>query len=298
MKKILFMALCAILLCSTACYAADNDVDTITRQLTFKQQFSKIRAYSGVRVKYSVLPDGQTPTAKLVVNKQVADSFTLTVKDGTLLFGYEHLEVYNNSINSLSDIWKLIRGKLSDEKLDKFFAVLYLSAPAVESISASSSAVVKVLNEFTTTANLTLSSSSGAEIKLPAVECCNLTAKTSSGAELSIEALKAESVSIASSSGSDAEIDNIIGAKNVAAKASSGAEIKLRGTATNAELSASSGADVAARKLRVKHAKLKASSGGTATIYADTISQHQSSAGTTKNYKNSNPKSLQSTNCF
>ncbi len=140
-----------------------------------------------------------------------------------------------------------------------------LTAPCVESISASSGAEVKIVGKHKSK-DLSLSASSGGEIKTldidanvveisgssgSDVETRNITCTTfnsqfSSGAELEMKKINADQTTIQTSSGSEASISNII-AKRMHLSASSGSEIDVDGfNGSDININTSSGASISA----------------------------------------------------
>ena len=288
MKKLIITLITALLLPAVAIFASDT-TETITRQYKFNAPFSAIKTYAGVTVKYSVMPDGYKPTGRLVVEKAAKDdSIELTVKDGVLCFGFANGNMGINStrIDSFGDLMNLIRYGAKKMSRANRKATLYLSAPAVNNITASSSSSVEVLGDFITQSDIYLKSSSGADIEFSSLSCMKLDVKTSSGADVEINYLVADRIYADASSGSDIDLENIKVTGRVTASASSGADIDLQGTAGTAKLTASSGADISGRKLLVSTAELNASSGASVNVTApDGAEIHSSSGGSAKRYR-------------
>ncbi len=286
MKKFIISIIAALLLPAVSMLAADA-AETITRQYKFNKPFNAIKTYAGVTLKYTVMPADYQPTARLVVEKAAADdSVELTVSNGELVFGFAgaNKNTYNLNVDSLKDLFKLIRGACKSNGKRK--ATLYLSAPAVSKITASSASDVEVSGNYSINTDIFLKASSGADVEIQSLRCEKLDVETSSGADVEIKNLVADRIYADASSGSDIDLKNIVVAGRVTASSSSGADIDFQGKAGTAKLTASSGSDIDGRKLIVNTAEIKASSGASVNITAPGGAEvHKSSGGSAKAYR-------------
>ena len=156
---------------------------------------------------------------------------------------------------------------------------VYVSAPAVHTLLATSSGdiflknglqyVGKVRVEASSSGDidgsnivceaLNVQASSSGDIEFGKVECTSLVTEASSAGDVSIEALKAETVS---------------------AEASSSGDVSLKGVCHSATFEASSAGDIEADELKAEKVVAKASSAGDVTCYAsESLDVSISSAG-------------------
>lgn len=286
MIRFFLLAIMAIVLPSTTAFAGNdkNSDVTVKKNVRINADFNAIKTFGGVNLKYAPAPENQASSAQLKVSKSLEDSVVITIKDKTLLFG---IEKRNNrkmkDIKSLGDLFSFIDNFKNSS--DGSSVVLYLSAPAVNRISASSASSVTVVGPFSTDSILQLNASSAADINLQAVKCSRLDAITSSAGNIDIERINTGSINAKASSGSDIDIENVSATGKVTASASSGASIDIDGIAASAKLSASSGADINAKKLVVETANISASSGAEVKVTATgQVEKEASSGGSAKAY--------------
>ncbi len=135
---------------------------------------------------------------------------------------------------------------------------VYVSAPGVIDFKASSAAEIKCQSLAASDKNVSVKSSSGAEVEFDRLLCRSLGASSSSAGEITVKNLSADVV---------------------AASVSSGAEIELEGKASQATYSASSGGSISADDLAVSNAKASASSGGSISTNARHLDSSTSSGG-------------------
>ena len=286
MKKFLFFALLAVILQACPLFAANSNDTIITKELLLKSDFNTIETFAGVTLKYTPLPAGQKAKAILKVTKSLKDSAVVTIEGNTLRFGIKGKNNISYSVNSLGELFSLIKNGFKTVRSRGSHAVLYLSAPAVATIDASSASTVTVTDYFLTDGNLTLKSSSGANIRFHSLKCRKLDADASSGADIDIDHFSGECIYADASSGADIDIKAIDAKGTVTASASSGADIDLSGRAATADFSASSGADIDGRQLTVATARLDASSGADVKVTAtEGATKNTSSGGSAKRYR-------------
>lgn len=157
-----------------------------------------------------------------------------------------------------------------------------VSAPAVNSLKASSSGDIILKNGLTSkgnitinvsssgdvigdniscTGNLDLSASSSGDIKVANMKCRNLTASASSSGDVKIGTLSCDNLTAHAGSSGDVVV-RLLTAQNVIADANSSGDVKLAGTCVNADLSASSSGDINASGLKAKNISKSESSSG------------------------------------
>ena len=230
--------------------------------------FSGIKASRGVKIEYTVIPDGGKVSATLIVSGDTKDNIDLRVKDGTLVFGWKD---GGNDGNVSGGLFRknAKRGRK---------AVLRLSAPAVGRISVSSAADVATDGGLDV-ASLDLSASSAGNIRVAAVKAEKVSVKTSSSGNVEIgSALASGAVGVSSSSGGTVELESVRTAR-INASASSGGSIDVSGTADMAELKASSGGNVDCDDLVAGRSLVRASSGGSAEVTTVGKADVKSSSG-------------------
>lgn len=286
MKKYLFFALLTVIMQACPLFAAKSNDTIITKEILLKSDFNTIKTFAGVTLKYTPLPAGQKAKAVLKVTKSLKDSTVVTIEDNTLRFGIKGKNNISYSVNSIGELFSLIKNGFKNVRSHGSNAVLYLSAPSVEAIIASSASTVTVNGNLISNGNLKLKSSSGAEIKLYNVKCQKLDVNASSGAEIDIKSFTGDRIYADASSGADIDIKAIDAKGKVTASASSGADIDLSGCAATANFSASSGADIDGRELTVATARLDASSGADVKVTAtEGVDKNVSSGGSAKRYR-------------
>ena len=284
MKKFLFISLLAALLPCTGLRAESADNDIVTRQVNFNKPFNAIKASQGVSIEYTVIPDGQKATATLKVKKSLLDSVEINIEENRLCFGFKN-KSYSQNINSFSDLFSMLKDLFKNRDIKNRTAVLYVSAPSVENIKASSGASIRVLNELNRNGNICLKTSSAGYISINSLKCDNCSAKTSSGSEIKIKSATINGLSIDTSSGSRTKA-LCITAKNISASSSSGSGIDLEGSAGNASLDASSGSSISAKGLITRTATVTASSGASSSVtYTEHADTKSSSGGSARSYK-------------
>ncbi len=288
MKKFLFVSVLLAML-PFACLHAEskqtsNNDDIITRQVSFNKPFNAIKASQGVEIQYTVIPEGQKATATLKVRKSILDSVEIKIDDNRLCFGFKN-KSYSKNINSFGDMFSMLKDMFKNNNYRGQTAVLYVSAPPVENLKASSGANINVLNELNRSGNIDLKTSSAGSISVKALKCDICTANTSSGSEIKIKSATINNLSIDTSSGSKTKA-LCITAKNISASSSSGSGIDLEGSAGNASLDASSGSSIDGKGLVTRTATVEASSGASASVtYTEHADTKSSSGGSARSYK-------------
>ena len=273
MKKFLFVSVLLAML-PFACLHAEskqtsNNDDIITRQVSFNKPFNAIKASQGVEIQYTVIPEGQKATATLKVRKSILDSVEIKIDDNRLCFGFKN-KSYSKNINSFGDMFSMLKDMFKNNNYRGQTAVLYVSAPPVENLKASSGANINVLNELNRSGNIDLKTSSAGSISVKALKCDICTA--------------INNLSIDTSSGSKTKA-LCITAKNISASSSSGSGIDLEGSAGNASLDASSGSSIDGKDLVTRTATVEASSGASASVsYTEHADTNSSSGGSARSY--------------
>lgn len=154
-----------------------------------------------------------------------------------------------------------------------------VSAPAVNSLKASSSGDIILKNGLKTSGNVSLSSSSSGDITGGMVSCDNLSVSASSSGDVVLEKLKCENLEVKASSSGDVSIKDIA-CVNTTASASSSGDVYLAGTCQNANYQSSSSGELKAKDLKAVDVQANASSSGDITCYVSgTLKAKASSSG-------------------
>lgn len=124
---------------------------------------------------------------------------------------------------------------------------------------------------------------SGADIDLNTVKSPVFNLKSDSGADISVKDLDTDALNIVSDSGSEVEIDNIDDADSVNVRAESGADVKLAGRTTSVVFTAST-AHIKAYRLAAQNGKATATTA--ATIQMNVSGRFNYSADQTSTVRN------------
>lgn len=241
MKKSLFSLV--MLLLGLAALSASAE----TRTLTIKQPFTELDASAGVKIIYQ--PSNASPaTVKITGDADRVANLDVRVSGKTLKISPKRDAMGNRQGSRIKGV------------------VVTLNAPMLNSIDVSSGASV-TCNATMSLPNgkLDLEASSGADIKLAAVNCRSLEAESSSGADIIVKNIKADKTEAEASSGASINFISL-STQAIDCEVSSGASIKLAGNATKGTFDASSGGSIKGSSLTVRTSKIKKSSGGSVRV--------------------------------
>ena len=168
---------------------------------------------------------------------------------------------------------------------------VYVSAPAVHTLLASSSGDIFLKNGLQYDGKVRVEASSSGDIKGATIECEALTTKASSSGDIDLVKVECTALNAEASSAGDITIKDLK-AGTVSAEASSSGDVTLEGVCQSATFVASSAGDIEADDLKAENVVAKASSTGDITCYAsESLDVSISSAGEV-GYKG-NPKQIQ-----
>lgn len=218
-----------------------------TRSVTIKQAFTELDASGGVKILYQP-SNSTTSTIKITGDAKRVANVDVRVSGKALKISPKRDASGNRNGNTIKGV------------------VVTVNAPMLSEIEVSSGASV-TCNATMSLPNgkLELEASSGADIKLAAVNCRSLDVETSSGASISVKNAKSSKANVEASSGSSINLTSI-STQSIDCEASSGADIKLAGNATKGSFEASSGGSIKGASLTVRNSKIKKSAGGSIRI--------------------------------
>ena len=167
---------------------------------------------------------------------------------------------------------------------------VYVSAPVVHTLLASSSGDIFLKNGLQYEGKVRIEASSSGDIEGSTIVCETLNAESSSSGDIELEKVECTSLMAEASSAGDVSIKNLK-AETVSAEASSSGDVTLKGVCHSANLEASSAGDIEADGLKAEKVVANASSSGDVTCYAsESLDVSISSAGNVS-YKG-NPKQI------
>ena len=156
---------------------------------------------------------------------------------------------------------------------------VYVSAPAVNTLLASSSGDIYMKNGLQYPGNVKIEASSSGDIKGATIVCEALNAQASSSGDIDLAKVECTSFKAEASSAGDVSIE-ALKAETVSAEASSSGDVSLKGVCHSATFEASSAGDIEADELKAEKVVAKASSAGDVTCYAsESLDVSISSAG-------------------
>ncbi|MBR5540937.1 MAG: DUF2807 domain-containing protein [Bacteroides sp.] len=167
---------------------------------------------------------------------------------------------------------------------------VYVSAPAVHTLLASSSGDIILKNGLQYSGKVTIEASSSGNIEGENVICESLDIEASSSGDIELKKVECTSLTTEASSAGDVSIKDLK-AETVSAEASSSGDVSLIGTCRSAKLEASSAGDIEADKLKADNVIAKASSAGDITCYATESLDVSISSASHVSYKG-NPKQI------
>ena len=167
---------------------------------------------------------------------------------------------------------------------------VYISAPAVHTLLASSSGDIYMKNGLQYPGNVKIEASSSGDIEGSNIVCEALNVQASSSGDIEFGKVECTSLVTEASSAGDISIKDLK-AETVSAEASSSGDVSLKGVCQSATFEASSAGDIEADELKTEKVVAKASSAGDVTCYAsESLEVSISSAGSV-GYKG-NPKQV------
>ncbi|WP_278436800.1 GIN domain-containing protein [Muribaculum intestinale] len=262
MKKVIFTVITGV--CIMAGVSSCTRVVAASRNYVTRQvetgSFNGISTSNSVDVVYT--QSTGSPHVEIYAPDNEIDRITVETRNGILRVG---IKGDNNH-----KVWGSAKREVR------------VSAPAVNSLEASSSGDIILKNGMTSNGNITisvsssgdvigdnisctgnidLSASSSGDIKAGNMKCRNLTAAASSSGDVKIGTLSCDNFTAHAGSSGDVVV-RMLTAQNVKAHANSSGDVKLSGTCVNAELNASSSGGINASGLKAKNISKSESSSG------------------------------------
>lgn len=197
MKNILFVTALVIFLagCDEE-HRQSGSNNMISEKRSVSGPFTKINASTGIEVE---IRNADVPDIKVEADDNVLQDVQTSVSNGTLTIRIKEESSFNNT-----------------------HVRVYVSAPKINSITASASAVVEIKNKLTTDGELDLETSSSANIG-GEVDAPSVSANASSGSEMKISG-RTRNFNAEASSGASVRAFELL-SENTVANASSGASL-------------------------------------------------------------------------
>ena len=231
--------------------------------------FNAISTSSSVDVIYTQSSGGQN--VEIYAPDNLVDYIDVRVEGGVLKVGFK------SPRNNFS-----INGKHKKE--------VRVSAPAVNSLKASSSGDIIIKNGLKTSGKVTVKASSSGDVTGSTISCDDFAATANSSGDVILEKVSCTNFSADASSSGDVSVKNL-NAADVSADASSSGDVILAGICENASYRASSSGDVKAKGMKAVNVTASASSSGDVECYVTgSLTAKASSSGEVA-YKG-NPKDI------
>lgn len=279
MKTKAFLAmLVAMVLQSCVISVASDNKQGIVPSKNYITQKVKVGDFKGI----------QTSTSIDVVYTQTTGETDVEIYAPDNLMEYVKVESNGDMLKILFESKE--KGKGLNIK-GKHETKVYISAPAVYTLLASSSGDIFLKNGLQYDGKVRVEASSSGDIKGGTIECEALTTKASSSGDIDLVKVECTALNAEASSAGDITIKDLK-AETVSAEASSSGDVTLEGVCQSATFVASSAGDIEADGLKAEKVVAKASSSGDVTCYAsESLEVSISSAGKV-GYKG-NPKQIQ-----
>ena len=168
---------------------------------------------------------------------------------------------------------------------------VYVSAPAVHTLLASSSGDIILKNGLQYDGKVRVEASSSGDIEGSTIVCETLNAGSSSSGDIDFDKVECTTLNAEASSAGDITIKNLK-AETVSAEASSSGDVTLKGVCQSATFASSSAGDIEADGLKAEKVVAKASSAGDIACYASESLDVSISSSGEVGYKG-NPKQIQ-----
>lgn len=224
MRKLVstLMAVTLMLVSATACAERITPSKNYVTKKVNVGSFNAISTSSSVDVIYTQSSGGQN--VEIYAPDNLVDYIDVRVEGGVLKVGFK------SPRNNFS-----INGKHKKE--------VRVSAPAVNSLKASSSGDIIIKNGLKTSGKVTVKASSSGDVTGSTISCDDFAATANSSGDVSVKNLNAADVSADASSSGDVILAGIC--ENASYRASSSGDVKAKGMkAVNVTASATSSGDV------------------------------------------------------
>lgn len=267
MRKLVstLMAVTLMLVSATACAERITPSKNYVTKKVNVGSFNAISTSSSVDVIYTQSSGGQD--VEIYAPDNLVDYIDVRVEGGVLKVGFK------SPRNNFS-----INGKHKKE--------VRVSAPAVNSLKASSSGDIIIKNGLKTSGKVTVKASSSGDVTGSTISCDDFAATANSSGDVILEKVSCTNFSADASSSGDVSVKNLN-----AADASSSGDVILAGICENASYRASSSGDVKAKGMKAVNVTASASSSGDVECYVTgSLTAKASSSGEVV-YKG-NPKDI------
>lgn len=267
MRKLVstLMAVTLMLVSATACAERITPSKNYVTKKVNVGSFNAISTSSSVDVIYTQSSGGQD--VEIYAPDNLVDYIDVRVEGGVLKVGFK------SPRNNFS-----INGKHKKE--------VRVSAPAVNSLKASSSGDIIIKNGLKTSGKVTVKASSSGDVTGSTISCDDFAATANSSGDVILEKVSCTNFSADASSSGDVSVKNLN-----AADASSSGDVILAGICENASYRASSSGDVKAKGMKAVNVTASATSSGDVECYVTgSLTAKASSSGEVA-YKG-NPKDI------
>lgn len=267
MRKLVstLMAVTLMLVSATACAERITPSKNYVTKKVNVGSFNAISTSSSVDVIYTQSSGGQD--VEIYAPDNLVDYIDVRVEGGVLKVGFK------SPRNNFS-----INGKHKKE--------VRVSAPAVNSLKASSSGDIIIKNGLKTSGKVTVKASSSGDVTGSAISCDDFAATANSSGDVILEKVSCTNFFADASSSGDVSVKNLN-----AADASSSGDVILAGICEKASYRASSSGDVKAKGMKAVNVTASASSSGDVECYVTgSLTAKASSSGEVA-YKG-NPKDI------
>lgn len=267
----------AMVLCSCTISVSSEAKEGIKPSKNYITQKVKVDHFEGISTSTSIDVVYTQTTGETSVEIYAPDNLMEYVKveteEGMLKIGFQSKEK-RKGLN--------IRGSHETK--------VYVSAPAVHTLLASSSGDIVLKNGLQYTGKVIMETSSSGDIEGENVVCETLDIEASSSGDIDLGKVECASLVVEASSAGDISIKGLK-AETVNAEASSSGDVSLSGACHSAKFEASSAGDIEADDLKAEKVKAEASSAGDVKCHAtESLEASASSAGNV-HYKG-NPKQI------
>ncbi len=271
--------LLALVLGSCTVTASTHAQEEIVPSKNYITQKVKVENFEGIQTSTSIDVIYTQTTGETDVEVYAPDNlmeYVKVVSDGHMLKVYFESKGKGKGLN--------IRGKHETK--------VYVSAPAVHTLLASSSGDIHMKNGLQYEGKVKIEASSSGDIEGNNIVCEALSTESSSSGDIELGKVECTSLMVEASSAGDVSIESLK-AETVSAEASSSGDVSLKGICHSATFEASSAGDIEADELKAEKVVAKASSAGDVTCYASESLDVSISSSGGVGYKG-NPKQIMS----
>lgn len=252
-------AMCLVLLVPAAACGRNiiPSKNYVTKQVNV-ESFTAISTSSSIDVVYTQTSGNRH--VEIYAPDNVIEYISVKVEGGVLKVGFQSFQ------NNLS-----INGRHKKE--------VRVSAPAVNSLKASSSGNIIIKNGLKTSGKVTIKATSSGDVTGGAISCEDFTAIANSSGNVVLKKVSCTNFAADANSSGDVSIQNLEAA-NVTADADSSGDVILKGNCENASYRADSSGDIKAKDMKAVNVTAHASSSGDVECHVTgSLKAHASSSG-------------------